>query len=75
MSHTTSTTSTKQELPLPISSGDRIITDETEIEFKTYAEKTQLVRFYDQFGNEQADGLASFKQWLSEQDTLIIERP
>lgn len=74
MTHSTSETSATQELPLPLDPGDRIITDSTEIEFKTYAEKTALVRFYDQFGREQEDGLASFKSWLAEQDSITIER-
>jgi len=74
MNHSTSDTEHSQEIPLPLTPGDRIITDSTEIEFKTYVEGTALVRFYDQFGREQQDGLASFKNWLAEQDRLIIER-
>jgi hypothetical protein len=51
-----------------------IVGDDVEIEFKTYVEKTALVRFYDQFDREQSDGLASFKQWLADQDELTIRR-
>lgn len=74
MNHSTSDTGLSQEIPLPLEPGDTISTPETEIEFKTYVESTALVRFYDQFGREQEDGLASFKQWLAEQDELHIER-
>lgn len=74
MTHGTVTTGSNQEIPLPINPGDVIVGDDVEIEFKTYVEKTALVRFYDQFDREQSDGLASFKQWLAEQDELTIRR-
>jgi hypothetical protein len=74
MSHATAQATANQEIPLPIDPGDIIVGDDVEIEFKTYVEETALVRFYDQFGREQQDGLASFKEWLAAQDELTIER-
>ena len=74
MNHATVDTAYSQELPFPLRPRDRIIGDNKTITFKTYVKKSGLVRYYNSSGEEQAEGLASFKEWLVQQGKLTIER-